>query len=62
MQEDPVWINLRKFRQNGKRNTEKVFLSALKKHNVQELRQQVFELAADRHYTIFPNYLKNEVY
>lgn len=62
MQEDPVWINLRKFRQNGSSNTDKVFVSALKKHNVQELRQQVFELAAQRHYTIFPNYLKSEIY
>lgn len=64
MQEDPVWINLRKFRQNGdgKSSTDKVFVSALKKQNVQELRQQVFELAAERHYTIFPNYLKSEIY
>lgn len=62
MQEDPVWINLRKFRENGKSNTDKVFVSALKKQNVQELRQQVFELAAERHYTIFPNYLKSEIY
>ncbi|WP_017730230.1 GTPase HflX [Nafulsella turpanensis] len=64
VQEDPVWINLRRLRQNGngKEGNEKVFVSALKKQNVEELRQQVFELAADRHYTIFPNYLKNEVY
>lgn len=64
MQEDPVWINLRKFRQNGdgKSSTDKVFVSALKKQNVKELRQQVFELAAERHYTIFPNYLKSEIY
>lgn len=64
VQEDPVWINLRRLRQNGegKERNDKVFMSALKKQNVEELRQQVFELAADRHYTIFPNYLKNEVY
>ena len=62
MQEDPLWINLNGFRKERKEGTEKVFVSALKKHNIQGLRQQVFEMAADKHYTIFPNYLKNEVY
>ena len=61
-QEDPVWINLNAFRKERKEGTEKVFVSALKKQNVQELRQQVYELTADKHYTIFPNYLKSEVY
>ncbi len=62
VQEDPVWINLRKFRQNGAATTDKVFISALKKHNIQELRSVVHELTAEKHYQIFPNYLKNEVY
>lgn len=62
VQEDPVWLNLRKFRQNGENGTEKVFVSALKKQNIQEMREVVHELTAERHYQIFPNYLKNEVY
>jgi GTP-binding protein HflX len=62
MQEDPVWINLNKFRQNGQNATDKVFISALKKQNIQELRKVVHELTAEKHYQIFPNYLKNEVY
>ena len=62
IQEDPVWINLNNFRQEKKDGEEKVFISAIKKQNVQELRQKTFELAAERHYTIFPNYLKSEVY
>ncbi len=59
---DPVWINLNAFREERKEGVEKVFISALKKVNIQEMRKQVFELVADKHYTIFPNYLKNEVY
>ena len=61
-EEDPVWINLNTFRKERKEGIDKVFVSALKKTNVKELRQKTFELAADRHYTIFPNYLKHEVY
>lgn len=60
--EDPVWINLRNIRQNGRNGTDKVFVSALKKQNIAELREVVHELTAEKHYQIFPNYLKNEVY
>lgn len=61
-EKDPVWINLNTFREERKEGSDKVFISALRKKNVPELRQKTFELAADRHYTIFPNYLKHEVY
>ena len=39
-----------------------VFVSATKKENIKELRSALLEKVKKRHYTIFPNYLKNEYY
>lgn len=38
----------------------KVFISAEKKENIQELRQKIYEMIKVRHYQIFPNYVANE--
>ncbi len=46
----------------GKNNQEVVFVSAIKKENIDELRKKIFKLVSKRHYTIFPNYLKNNTY
>ena len=46
----------------GKNNQEVVFVSAIKKENIDELRKTIFKLVSKRHYTIFPNYLKNNTY
>lgn len=39
-----------------------VFVSATKKDNIDELKEVLLEKVKKRHYTIFPNYLKNEYY
>jgi len=39
-----------------------VFVSAVKKDNVEELRAKLRKLVEDKHFTIFPNYLKNTFY
>lgn len=46
----------------GKENEQPVFISATNKINVAEFRERVFDLAEDRFYTIFPNYLKKDIY
>ncbi len=46
----------------GKNNQEVVFVSAIKKENIDELRKTIFKLVSKRHYMIFPNYLKNNTY
>ena len=39
-----------------------VFISATQKENIQELREVVLSQVKEKHYTIFPNYLKDEYY
>lgn len=39
-----------------------VFISATQKENIESLRETVLIKVKKRHYTIFPNYLKNEYY
>jgi GTP-binding protein HflX len=39
-----------------------VFVSATEKDNIVELKEALLEKVKKRHYTIFPNYLKNEYY
>jgi len=39
-----------------------VFVSATKKENIDELKEALLEKVKKRHFTIFPNYLKNEYY
>lgn len=46
----------------GKSNEHSVFISATKKINIQEFRNQLYELAEERFYSIFPNYLKKGAY
>ena len=46
----------------GKENEEIVFISATSKLNIQEFRDILFDLAEERFYTIFPNYLKKDTY
>lgn len=43
-------------------NGDAVFVSATKKENMDELREKVIKKVGKRHFTIFPNYLKNEYY
>lgn len=46
----------------GKTNEQRVFISATQKMNISKFRNQLFELAEERFYQIFPNYLKKGVY
>ncbi len=46
----------------GKDTKAAVFISATKKDNIEELKGKLLEKVKKRHYTIFPNYLKNEYY
>lgn len=46
----------------GKENEQSVFISATNKMNIAEFREKLFDLAEERFYTIFPNYLKNDTY
>jgi len=43
-------------------NDDAVFISATKKENMEEFRKKIFEKVEKKHFTIFPNYLKNEYY
>lgn len=43
-------------------NGDAVFISATKKENMEEFRQKIFEKVEKKHFTIFPNYLRNEYY
>ena len=46
----------------GKGNHETVFISATKKKNIEQLREVIFHFVSKKHYTIFPNFLKNNHY
>ncbi|MGK7394508.1 MAG: GTPase HflX [Candidatus Cyclobacteriaceae bacterium M3_2C_046] len=46
----------------GKNDHDAVFISAREKQNIDELRQILREKVSEKHYRIFPNYLKNENY
>jgi GTP-binding protein HflX len=39
-----------------------VFISAAKNVNIEELKDQLADKVAQRHFTIFPNYIKKEIY
>jgi GTP-binding protein HflX len=39
-----------------------VFISAAKNLNIEELKEQLADKVAQKHYTIFPNYVKKEIY
>ncbi|WKK86106.2 GTPase HflX [Marivirga arenosa] len=46
----------------NKEQNDVVFISAAKKQNIEELRNKLRKLVEAKHYTIFPNYLKNTYY
>ncbi|WNB17786.1 GTPase HflX [Marivirga arenosa] len=46
----------------NKEQNDVVFISAAKKQNIDELRYKLRKLVEAKHYTIFPNYLKNTYY
>lgn len=46
----------------GKENEQSVFISATNKMNIAEFRERLFDLAEERFYAIFPNYLKKDTY
>ena len=41
---------------------ESVFISAVTRENINELRAALVEKVKERHFAIFPNYLKGEYY
>ena len=43
-------------------NDHVVFISAMNKTNINEFRSKLFDLVESRYYTIFPNYLKKDIY
>ena len=45
---------------HAKGNDSVVFISAVKKTNINEFREKLFEMVESRYYTIFPNYLKKD--
>ncbi len=46
----------------GRENEQSVFISATSKLNIPAFRADLFDLAEERFYTIFPNYLKKDSY
>jgi GTPase len=46
----------------GKENEQTVFISAIKKANIHNFKDILFDLVEERYYTIFPNYLKKYPY
>jgi GTP-binding protein HflX len=46
----------------ARKNMSTVFISARNGENVHDLRDKLGKMVAKRHYTIYPNYLKNEIY
>ncbi|MDN5216221.1 GTPase HflX [Fulvivirgaceae bacterium BMA12] len=46
----------------GKANQQAVFISATGKKNMEELRNTIVKVVAKKHFTIFPNFLKNNYY
>jgi GTP-binding protein HflX len=46
----------------ARKNLTTVFISAKKGENIPILREVLGKMVAKRHYTIYPNYLKNEIY
>lgn len=61
-QEPPMTLEQLKSTFMGKGETSTVFISAEKRENLDDLRKAIFEKVEKRHYTIFPNYLKHDVY
>ncbi len=62
MDNPPMSLSELKATYIGKDDPSAVFISATKKENITELRQVIVDKVKVKHYTIFPNYLKNEFY
>ncbi|MFA0961888.1 GTPase HflX [Roseivirga sp. BDSF3-8] len=61
-QEEPITIDHLKETFMARGEEEVVFISAQNKENMDELKTKLGEMVAQKHYTIFPNYLKHDVY
>lgn len=62
MENPPVSLDQLKQTYMAKDGVDSVFISAVKKENVAELRSVMIEKVKEKHFTIFPNYLKDEYY
>lgn len=60
--EQPITLAQLKSTFMGKGDKSTVFISAAKKENIDELRMVIFDKVEKKHYTIFPNYLKKDIY
>lgn len=47
---------------NKHRTKDEVYISAFKKINIDELKEKIMEKVRERHYRIYPNYMKPETY
>lgn len=62
MENPPMTIEQLKRTYLNSEAQEVVFISATEKENIQELREVILEKVKKRHFTIFPNYLKDTFY
>jgi GTPase len=46
----------------NKKDTPAVFISAAEKENMDELKKKLYELVREKHISIFPNFLQDEIY
>ena len=58
----PLTLNQLKQTYMAREGMESVFISAVTRENINELRSALVEKVKERHFTIFPNYLKGEYY
>ena len=58
----PLTLNQLKQTYMAREGMESVFISAVIRENINELRSALVEKVKERHFTIFPNYLKGEYY
>ena len=58
----PLTLNQLKQTYIAREGMESVFISAVTRENINELRLALVEKVKERHFTIFPNYLKGEYY
>ena len=62
MENPPLTLDQLKQTYMAKEGVSSVFISAVNKENIAELREVILEKVKEKHYTIFPNYLKDEYY
>ncbi|MGB3181493.1 MAG: GTPase HflX [Cyclobacteriaceae bacterium] len=61
-QEEPVTIEQLKETFMARNKDGVVFISAANNENMDELKEKLGEMVTQKHYTIFPNYLKHDIY